>query len=98
MAAKFPTKSNLKAHADLLRQDEWVIDGYASAASAWERFAVAHTLVYIDLPLFTHYWWVTKHLLVLRRIQRVQERGRVWRGWHLRIGSRQTVLGERCAR
>ena len=63
MAAKFPTKSNLKAHADLLRQDEWVIDGYASAASAWERFAVAHTLVYIDLPLFTHYWWVTKHLL-----------------------------------
>ena len=36
--------------------------------------------------------------LVLRRIQRVQERGRVWRGWHLRIGSRQTVLGEHCAR
>ena len=29
--------------------------------------------------------------LVLRRIQRVQERGRVWRGWHLRIGPRQTV-------
>ena len=36
--------------------------------------------------------------LVLRRIQRVQEGGRVWRGWHLRIGSRQTVLGEHCAR
>jgi hypothetical protein len=38
------------------------------------------------------------HLLVLRRIQRVQERRRVWRGWHLRIGSRQTVLGGHCAR
>ena len=36
--------------------------------------------------------------LVLRRIQRVQAGGRVWRGWHLPIGSRQTVLGEHCAR
>src|SRR6516165_10057627 len=36
--------------------------------------------------------------LVLRRIQRVQEGGRVWRGWHLRIGPRQTVLDEHCAR
>ena len=26
------------------------------------------------------------HMLVLRRIQRVQEGGRVWREWHLRIG------------
>ena len=30
--------------------------------STWERFALADTLVYIDLPLVTHYWWVTKRL------------------------------------
>ena len=30
--------------------------------------------------------------LVLRRIQTVQETGRVWRGSRRRIGSRQTVL------
>jgi adenylate kinase family enzyme len=53
----------LERHADLLRQDAWIIDGFGSVASAWERFARADTLVYIDLPLITHHWWVTKRLL-----------------------------------
>jgi hypothetical protein len=50
-------------HASLLRQDEWIIDGFDDATSAWERFAAADTLIYIDLPLVTHYWWVTKRLI-----------------------------------
>ena len=50
-------------HADLLRQGEWIIDGYGSVASAWERFARADTLVYIDLPLTTHHRLVTKRLI-----------------------------------
>jgi hypothetical protein len=37
--------------------------GFGCAASSWERFAKADTLVYIDLPLVTHHWWVTKRLL-----------------------------------
>jgi adenylate kinase family enzyme len=53
----------LKAHADLLTRDEWIIDGYGCVPSAWERFAAADTLVYVDLPLFTHYRWVTKRLM-----------------------------------
>jgi len=53
----------LKAHADLLRQDAWIIDGFGCAESAWERFAWADTLVHVDLPLATHYWWVTKRLI-----------------------------------
>jgi adenylate kinase family enzyme len=53
----------LKMHADLLRQEEWIIDGYGSVASAWERFARADTLVYIDLPLITHHRLVTKRLI-----------------------------------
>jgi len=52
----------LKVHADIIKREEWVIDGYGSAASAWERFAAADTLVYIDLPLLTHYRWVTARL------------------------------------
>lgn len=58
-----PNDEYLKAHADLLRQDEWIIDGYGSVASAWERFSKADTLVYVDLPVITHYWWVTKRLI-----------------------------------
>src|SRR5437868_2174123 len=36
-----PHEEYLKAHADILRRDEWIIDGYGSAATAWERFAEA---------------------------------------------------------
>ena len=53
----------LKTHEDLLGRDEWVIDGYGCVPSAWARFAAADTLVYIDLPIFTHYGWVTKRLV-----------------------------------
>jgi adenylate kinase family enzyme len=58
-----PHEQYLKAHADLLRKDEWIIDGFGCVASAWERFSKADTLVYIDLPLVTHHWWVTKRLI-----------------------------------
>ena len=58
-----PQEEYLKAHADLLRRDEWIIDGFGSVASAWERFSKADTLVYVDLSLITHHWWVTKRLI-----------------------------------
>jgi hypothetical protein len=31
--------------------------------TAWERFSSADTLIHVDLPLVTHYWWVTKRLI-----------------------------------
>jgi adenylate kinase family enzyme len=58
-----PHDEYLRAHAELLRRDAWIIDGYGCRKSAWERFASADTLVYVDLPLFTHFRWVTKRLL-----------------------------------
>lgn len=60
--AKVPHDEYLKAHAQLLQREAWIIDGYGCRASAWERFALADTLVYIDLPLVTHALWVTKRL------------------------------------
>ena len=53
---KITQEEYLEAHADLLQREEWIIDGFGSVASAWERFAQADTLIYIDLPLVTHYW------------------------------------------
>jgi adenylate kinase family enzyme len=50
----------LKEHAEILRRETWIIDGFGCLASAWERFSAADTLVYVDLPLIVHYWWVTK--------------------------------------
>jgi len=48
---KVPHEEYLAAHAELLRRDAWIIDGFGNVATAWERFAAADTLVYIDLPL-----------------------------------------------
>ena len=57
-----PHEDYLKAHSELLKQDEWLIDGFGCVPSAWQRFAVADTLIFIDLPFLTHVWWVTKRL------------------------------------
>ena len=46
--AEVPRDDYLKAHG---------------TKSSWERFARADTLVYVDLPLFTHFLWVTKRFL-----------------------------------
>jgi adenylate kinase family enzyme len=59
---KVPHDEYLKAHAALLQRDSWIIDGYGCRESSWARFACADTLIYIDLPLFTHFRWVTKRL------------------------------------
>lgn len=60
---RYPHEQYLQAHGDLLRRDQWIIDGFGCVPSSWERFAAADTLVYIDLPLSTHYWFVTKRLV-----------------------------------
>ena len=61
-----PHADYLKAHAEVLRREAWIIDGFGCVASAWERFAAADTLVHVDLPVAMHYWWVTKRLLKAR--------------------------------
>jgi hypothetical protein len=60
---KVPEHEFLQLHGELLRRNEWIIDGFGSVALSWERFAVADTLVYVDLPLPLHYAWVTKRLV-----------------------------------
>ena len=59
---KVPHDEYLKVHAELLVRDAWIIDGFGCIRSAWERFSAADTLLYIDLPLTTHFSWVTKRL------------------------------------
>ncbi len=58
-----PHEQHLDAHAELLRRVAWIIEGFGCVKSTWERFSAADTLVYIDLPLRTHYLWVTKRFV-----------------------------------
>ncbi len=53
----------LQRHRDILDTDNWLIDGIGSLESFRERIAAADTLVFVDLPLFCHFWWVTKRLI-----------------------------------
>jgi adenylate kinase family enzyme len=58
-----PQEEYLQNHAEMLSRAEWIIDGFGGVRAAWERFSAADTLVLVDLPLITHYWWVTKRLI-----------------------------------
>jgi adenylate kinase family enzyme len=59
---RMSTDDYVRLHADILGRDRWIIEGDVSMAMAWDRLAVADTLVYLDLPLRSHYWGVTKRL------------------------------------
>jgi adenylate kinase family enzyme len=61
--AKIPHDEYRRIHSELLGGEAWIIDGFGCRESAWERFAVADTLVYLDLPLLTHLAWITKRFL-----------------------------------
>ena len=50
-------------HEKILQQDCWIVDGFGSLDTVWKRLEVADTLVYIDLPVLQHYFWVTKRLI-----------------------------------
>ena len=58
-----PDSEYKRTHDEILASDEWVIDGFASMETLWPRLNAADTLIYIDLPLSLHFWWVTKRFL-----------------------------------
>lgn len=72
----------LSIHSDLLEQEKWIIDGFGCVESAWERFSKADTLIYIDLPILVHYWWVTKRLFqgLYKNPEGWPENSPIWKG------------------
>ena len=58
-----PREEYLAQHEDVLNRSEWIIDGFGCVESAWLRFEAADTLIYVDLPLWVHFAWVTKRLV-----------------------------------
>lgn len=61
--APVPEGEFLRAHAQAIAADEWIIDGFGGVTLAWERFEAADTLVHVDLPLALHAFGVTKRLV-----------------------------------
>lgn len=50
-------------HRAILDSATWIIDGFGPISSFYERLEKADTLIYIDLPYLSSYWFVTKRLL-----------------------------------
>jgi adenylate kinase family enzyme len=55
-----PEPEFTRAHEALLSQDRWLIDGYGSWSSVMRRIDVADTIVFVDHPIWIHFWWATK--------------------------------------
>jgi len=60
---RVPRSDYSKAHEKLINSESWIIDGLGYLDSFWSRIDAADTLIYVDLPYYVGYWWVTKRLL-----------------------------------
>ena len=64
--AEVPQEDYERAHQKILLADQWLIDGFGCMETLWLRLDQADSLVFVDLPLPLHFWWVTKRLLTGR--------------------------------
>ncbi len=57
-----PTPSHIfkQKHDEILAKEKWIIDGFASWETIESRFEKADTIIFIDHPLWVHYWWASK--------------------------------------
>lgn len=64
-----PLDETRKTLAEVTNSSEWIIDGHGPLDQIENRFMIADRIVFVDLPLRTHYWWFTK-----RQIQNLWSR------------------------
>lgn len=55
-----PHSETIKILEDLQARDLWLIDGFGPLDIIEKRFKQADRIVFVDLPLWRHYWWCTK--------------------------------------
>ena len=45
---------------DIAEGETWLIDGFGSRAAIERRLRTADAVVFVDFPIWTHYWWALK--------------------------------------
>jgi adenylate kinase family enzyme len=60
---KVPDEVFAGLHAEIMAQEEWVVDGFGNPRVFAAMVDAADVLVYVERSSLTHYWWVTKRLL-----------------------------------
>lgn len=51
------TRAALNKIADM---EKWIIDGFGPLDVMEKRFSIADKIVFVDFPIWRHYWWCTK--------------------------------------
>lgn len=59
-----PQEEYKRIHEKILLTERWIIDGFGCMETLWIRLNEADTLIFVDLPLYVHFWWVTKRLII----------------------------------
>lgn len=64
-----PYKESIQILSEIQNQAAWIIDGYGPLDILIQRFELADQIVFIDFPIWRHFWWCTK-----RQIQNIWSR------------------------
>jgi len=60
-------------HNEIVFQNRWIIDGWGPNDLIRERFDLADTIIFIDHPLWVHYWWTIKRQIKTIFRERIDE-------------------------
>ena len=60
-----PHAESIQQLNDIQSRPQWIIEGYGPLDIIETRFQVADRVVFIDLPLWRHFWWSTKRQITL---------------------------------
>lgn len=55
-----PHQETIKILREIQAKDHWLIDGYGPLDIIEQRFQLADQIIFIDFPLWRHYWWSLK--------------------------------------
>jgi hypothetical protein len=55
-----PENMIVATHTGWLTQLRWIIDGWGSFSIMETRFEAADTIIFVDFPIYIHYWWAIK--------------------------------------
>ena len=56
--------------SDIANGERWIIDGFGSDELIERRIEIADTVLFLDFPIWRHYWWALKRQLAARNGQR----------------------------
>ena len=51
-----------RLHETIIAKDSWIIEGFGTHETLYQRLRASDTSIYIDLPYLVSYWFVTKRL------------------------------------